>query len=58
VSEPDDEGVTDGPNPRELGELDLDAFVGDPPAGDRDPGGFISNDQSADPTDASPEEDA
>ena len=30
--------------------VDPDPFVGEPPAGDANPGGFVSNDQSADQT--------
>ncbi len=30
--------------------LDPTQFVGEPPAGDANPGGFVSNDQSADQT--------
>jgi hypothetical protein len=31
-------------------------FVGEPPAGDASPGEFMSNDQSADPAEDSPDE--
>jgi hypothetical protein len=30
--------------------VDPEQFVGEPPAGDANPGGFVSNDQSADQT--------
>ncbi len=30
--------------------IDPEQFVGEPPAGDANPGGFVSNDQSADQT--------
>ncbi len=33
-----------------LDPVDPDQFVGEPPAGDANPGGFVSNDQSADQT--------
>ena len=33
-----------------LDALDPTPYVGEPPAGDANPGGFVSNDQSADQT--------
>lgn len=35
--------------PEDLPRLDPDQFVGEAPTGDADPGGFVSNDQSAEP---------
>lgn len=35
-------------DPKDLPGLDPDQFVGEPPAGDSDPGGFVSDDQSRD----------
>jgi hypothetical protein len=44
-------GTSGGPehdtDPHDLGELDPDQFVGEPPAGDSQPGEFMSTDQSA-----------
>ena len=41
--------------PEEMPGLDPALFVGSPPAGDANPGDFVSNDQSADPTDQRPD---